>query len=150
RLLIICEPAAESTPARGARAGAARPARGRQRFLILYSPIFLVRVLRCIPRVPAVLIRLPSQRPRTRLMNRFSNSRTASSNCTPRSTISSTSRSSRSLIITASPLTPSLHYSLSRGEPIPLFQLPLRQQTERFNVFLASPVHDVRRQRGDG
>jgi len=66
--------------------------------LILYSPIFRVSVLRCIPRAPAVFVRLPEHRPRTRAMNRFSNSWTASSNRTPRSTISSTSFSSLSLI----------------------------------------------------
>src|SRR5262245_27932755 len=56
-----------------------------------------------MPSLPAVFVRLPSQHPSVRAMKRFSNSRTASSNCTPRSTMSPTSCSSRSLIIGAAP-----------------------------------------------
>src|SRR6266568_1552411 len=55
-----------------------------------------------MPKVSAVLVRLPSQDPRTRAMKRFSNSLTASSKCTPLFTMSSTSFSSRSLIIVCS------------------------------------------------
>src|SRR5262245_22795616 len=64
--------------------------------LILYSPILRVSVLRWMPSVSAVFVRLPSSLPRTRTMNRFSNSRTASSNRTCLRTICSTGRPRRS------------------------------------------------------
>src|ERR1700730_16470113 len=86
-----------------------------------------------MPRVPAVLVRLPSERTRTRLMNRFSNSRTASSKRTPLSTISSTSFSSRSEIMARGP------WSL---------ELPPGQALECFEVLLAGvPDHIVRQRR---
>src|SRR5258708_1270822 len=69
------------------------------RRLILYSPIFRVSVLRCMPRAQAVLVRLPSDLPSTREMKRFSNSRTASSNWTPLTTIASQCHYGRSRII---------------------------------------------------
>src|SRR6185503_19384986 len=88
-----------------------------------------------MPSASAVFVRLPSYRPRTWLMNRFSNSRTASSNWTSLSTISATRRSIFSaIIVTRSPA---------------LGKIPTGQPPERFDVFLACPGHHVIRERGD-
>src|SRR4029453_6465352 len=100
--------------------------------LILYSSIFRLRVLRWMPSVPAVLVRLPSQRLSTLMMNRFSNSRTASSNCTPLSTISSTRCSSRSEIIAG------------------LVELPGSQAPERLDVLVSRVKDDLFGQRRPG
>src|SRR5713226_9234237 len=117
----------------GVNSSEAAPQTARR--LILYSPILRVSVFRCMPKASAVLVRLPSHRPSTRLMKRFSNSRTASSNCTPFSTISSTSRSSRSLI-------------MRRRSWPGSWQLSACQASERLDVLFPRPFHHVRRQRG--
>src|SRR6185295_3828045 len=85
-----------------------------------------------MPSVPAVLVRLPSQRLSTLMMNRFSNSRTASSKCTPLSTISSTRCSSRSEIIAG------------------LFELPGGQAPERLDVLFSRVKDDLVGQRRHG
>src|SRR5947207_2072560 len=108
--------------------------------LILYSPIFLVSVLRCMPRESAVLVRLPSARPRTHVMKRFSNSWTASSNWTPRSTISSTSRWRRSEIIEPD--------RSSSNDVARLVQSAAGQAKVRFDVLLPRLLDDVGRERG--
>src|SRR5688572_3560509 len=78
-----------------------------------------------MPSASAVLVKLPSQLPNTRAMNRFSNSRTASSNCTPRSTISSTSRSSRSEIMAAPLPRGCLSTQVFAGQPAECLDIPV-------------------------
>ena len=60
------------------------------------SAIFRLSVFRWIPSVSAAFDKLPSESASTREMNRRSNSRLASENRMPLSTISAMSRSSRS------------------------------------------------------
>src|SRR5262249_39603045 len=85
----------------------------------------------------AAFVRLPLQLARTRLMKRFSNSRIASSNWTPRPTISSTSFSRRSLIMLC-----------SRGWPL-LFELAAGQAAERLQILRPRSLDVVLGQRRD-
>src|SRR4029453_3369414 len=124
--------------------------------LILYSPIFRLRVFRWMPSVSAVLVRLPSDRLKTRAMNRFSNSRTASSKWTPLSTISSTSFSSRSAIIAAyqslkTPAQRRVETRALRLQPSDLnllsFQFAAGQASKSFQIFFTRFHRDVVGQR---
>src|ERR1019366_3233461 len=109
-----------------------------------------------MPSESAVLVRLPSYLTSTRAMKRFSNSRTASSNRTPLSTISSTSFSSRSLITAPrGPPPPALALPLARAAGAyhgcrSSCELPAGEAAIRFDVLLARLFDDVRRQRRDG
>src|SRR5918995_311002 len=82
-----------------------------------------------MPRASAAFDRLPSESANTREMNRFSNSRVASGNRIPRSTISSTSFCSFSFT------------------PLSSFELEAAQQAERLDVFLAGFRDHLIRQR---